>query len=129
MKEITDEYMKEMMSKTKEYTVVILKATEKIKEPGNEKIIWEHGRRNFQLREEGILSVVCPIRDESAINGVGIFNGSPDEVKKIMDGDPGVKAEIFTYEIHPTRSFPGDKLPWFHLRLAGNNMESQLKTL
>ena len=111
MKEITDEYMKEMISKTKEYTVVILKATEKIKEPGNEKIIWEHGRRNFQLREEGILSVVCPIRDESAINGVGIFNGSPDEVKKIMDGDPGVKAEIFTYEIHPTRSFPGDKLP------------------
>ena len=32
MKEITDEFMKEMMLKTKEYTIVILKATEKIKE-------------------------------------------------------------------------------------------------
>jgi len=111
MKEITDEFMKEMMMKTKEYTVVILKATEKIKEPGVEKIIWEHGRRNFGLREEGILSIVCPIRDGSGVNGVGIFDGTPDEVKEIMDGDPGVIAGIFTYEIHATRSFPGDKLP------------------
>jgi len=103
MVEITDEFMKEMMLKTKEYTVVILKATEKI--------IWEHGRRNFKLREEGILSIVCPIRDESGVNGVGVFNGTPDEVKEIMDGDPGVIAGIFTYEIHATRSFPGDKLP------------------
>lgn len=111
MKEVTDEYMKQMMSRTKEYTVVILKATEKIKEPGTEKIIWEHGRRNFQLREEGILSIVCPIRDDSSINGVGVFNRSLDEVKQIMDEDPGVMAGIFTYEVHPTRSFPDDKLP------------------
>lgn len=110
MKEITDEYMKEMILKTKSYTVVILKATEKIKEPGVEKIIWEHGRRNFQLREEGILPIACPINDESNVNGVGIFNRSPDEVKKIMDDDPAVIAGIFTYEVHLTRSFPGDKL-------------------
>ena len=109
--EITDEFMKEMMLKTKGYTIVILKATEKIKEPGTEKIIWEHGRRNFKLREEEILSIVCPIRDGSSINGVGIFNRGPDDVKKIMDGDPGVIAGIFTYEIHATRSFPGDELP------------------
>jgi hypothetical protein len=111
MKEITDEFMKEMMMKTKEYTVVILKATDKIKEPGTEKIIWEHGRRNFRLREEEILSIVCPIRDGSDINGVGIFSRNPDEVKEIMDGDPGVIAGIFDYEIHLCRSFPGDKLP------------------
>ncbi len=111
MKEITDEYMKEMILKTNNYTVVILKATEKIKEPGVEKIIWEHGRRNFQLREEGILPIACPIKDGSNVSGVGIFNRSPDEVKKIMDGDPGVIAGIFTYEVHLTRSFPGDKLP------------------
>jgi len=111
MVEITDEFMKEMMLKTKEYTVVILKSTEKIKEPEIEKIIWEHGRRNFRLREEGILSVVCPIRDGSDVSGIGIFNRNPDEVKEIMDGDPGVIAGIFTYEIHASRSFPGDKLP------------------
>jgi hypothetical protein len=28
-----------------------------------------------------------------------------------MDCDPGVQAGIFTYEIHPIRSFPGDALP------------------
>lgn len=111
MKEITDEFMKEMMLKTKEYTVVILKSTEKIKESGMEKIIWEHGRRNFGLREEGILSIVCPIRDGSAVSGVGIFNRNPEEVKEIMDGDHGVMAGIFTYEIHASRSFPGDRLP------------------
>ena len=111
MVEITDEFMKKMMMKTKEYTIVILKATEKIKEPETEKIIWEHGRRNFQLREDGILSIVCPIGDGSGINGVGIFNRDPDEVKEIMDEDPGVIAGIFDYEIHLCRSFPGDKLP------------------
>lgn len=28
-----------------------------------------------------------------------------------MDEDPGVQAGVFTYQIHPTRSFPGDTLP------------------
>jgi hypothetical protein len=34
-----------------------------------------------------------------------------EEVVRIMDEDPVVKAGIFTYELHPTRSFPGDSLP------------------
>lgn len=111
MDEITDEYMRQMILNTKNYTTVILKDTKNIREPGAEDIIWEHVRRNFELREEGILSVVCPINDESGINGIGIFDRNPDEVKEIMDGDPGVIAGIFTYEIHPCRGFPGDKLP------------------
>ena len=28
-----------------------------------------------------------------------------------MDGDPGVQAGVFVYELHPCRSFPGDALP------------------
>jgi len=28
-----------------------------------------------------------------------------------MDEDPAVKEGIFTYELHPCRSFPGDCLP------------------
>jgi len=92
MEGITDEFMMEMISKSKNYTCVILKATEKINDPGTEKIIWEHGRRNFQLREEGILSIVCRINDGSGVTGVGIFNRSPNEVKQIMREDPGVMA-------------------------------------
>jgi uncharacterized protein YciI len=108
---ITDEYMQQMHSKTRPYTLVILKAGPKKDEDGAEKIIWEHGRRNHALRVDGILSVVCPISDGSNVCGIGIFNASVEEVKKIMDEDPGVQAGIFVYEIHPSRSFPGDSLP------------------
>ena len=34
MTEITDEYMKQMLTKSKNYTIVILRKTEKINEPG-----------------------------------------------------------------------------------------------
>ncbi len=108
---ITDELMRERIAQTKSYTVVILRKTKKYGEPGTDKIIWEHGRRNFQLREEGLLPIVCPVRDESDVSGVGIFTATPEEVKKIYDEDPGVKAGVFTYEIHACRSFPGDSLP------------------
>src|ERR1051326_7600559 len=111
MATISDELMREMMTRTKQYSVVILKATARREEPGADKIIWEHGRRNFALRADGLLSIVCPIRDGSDASGIGIFNASVEEVKKIMDEDPGVKAGIFVYEVHPCRGFPGDSLP------------------
>ena len=107
---ITDEYMRQNLSKTKNYSVVILKATEKSREPGAEKIIWEHGRRNFALRSDGLLSIVCPFTDSGDIAGIGIFNADNGTVKAIMEEDPGIKAGIFTYEIHTCRSFPGDSL-------------------
>ena len=108
---ISDEYMREMLKKTENYSVVILKYGPNIKMPGVEKIIWEHARRNFSLRADGILSVVCPISDGSGVSGVGIFNGGLDEVTKVMEEDPGVKAGVFVYEVHECRSFPGDMLP------------------
>lgn len=108
---ITDEYMKEMLTKSKGYTLVILKSTPALSQEGSDRIVWEHGRNNFRLRAEGLLSIVCPVIDGSGISGVGIFNASEEEVKTIMDADPGVQAGIFTYETHPCRSFPGDSLP------------------
>ncbi|KIL40017.1 hypothetical protein SD70_16535 [Gordoniibacillus kamchatkensis] len=104
--------MKEMLTTTKGYTVVILKsAPNRSQVEGADRIVWEHGRNNFRLRAEGILSIVCPIMDGSGISGISIFNAPEEEVKTIMDADPGVQAGIFTYEIHPCRSFPGDRLP------------------
>jgi hypothetical protein len=111
MTRITDDFMREMISKTKNYCIVILKAGPNRNAPGVEKIIWEHGRRNFALRADGVLPIVCPIADGSNISGIGIFNASVDEVKRIMDEDPGVKEGVFVYEIHVCRSFPGDCLP------------------
>ena len=111
MPEITNEFMLDMISKSKNYSLVILKKTDKYHDPGIEKILYEHGKRNFKLREAGFLSVVCRIKDESSMSGVGIFNATPEEVKMIMDEDPGVKAGIFTYDIHLCSAFPGDGLP------------------
>ena len=111
MTEITDEFMEQMISRTKNYSLVILKAGPNRNIPGIEKLIWEHGRRNFALREDGVLPIVCPISDDSNMKGIGIFDSSVEEVKLIMDEDPGVKEGVFIYEIHACRSFPGDKLP------------------
>jgi hypothetical protein len=111
MTTISDEFMRQMLSTTKEYSIVILKATPKRKEPGADKIVWEHGRRNFALRADNLLSIVCPITGDGDVRGVGIFNAAVQEVKKIMDEDPAVKGGVLEYEILSCRSFPGDTLP------------------
>ena len=111
MTTITDEYMREMLAKTRDYTLVFLKDGPNRGAEGEASIIWEHGRRNFALRADGILAIVCPIRDDTPMDGIGIFNAPADEVVALMDEDPAVKAGILAYEIHETRSFPGDRLP------------------
>ncbi len=111
MTNITDEYMYEMLPKTKEYSIAILRPGPNANQPGIEKIIWEHGRRNFALRADGLLSIVCPVTSETNVNGVGIFNASMEDTKVLMDEDPAVIAGVFVYELHRCRSFPGDSLP------------------
>jgi hypothetical protein len=111
MTTITNEYMQEMLMKSKEYCFVLLKPGANANKENIKDLIWEHARRNFALRAQGLLSIVCPVTAETGISGLGIFNATMDETKKIMDGDPAVHAGIFVYEIHPCRSFPGDSLP------------------
>jgi hypothetical protein len=111
MSTVTDEEMRQLLPTTAGYTVVILRNGPRRDQPGADAVIWEHGRRNFQLRKDGQLAIVCPIADESGVAGVGIFTTGPEETTAIMDGDPGVQAGIFGYEVHPCRSFPGDRLP------------------
>jgi hypothetical protein len=103
--------MRQTLTKARTYSLVLLKATSRRNEPGVEKIIWEHARRNFALRAEGILSIVCPVADGTEQSGIGIFPRTVDETRTIMDGDHGVRAGVFTYELHSCRSFPGDTLP------------------
>ena len=111
MSEITDDYMKAMLTRSAPYSVVILERGPAYDSPGSDVIIWEHGRRNFELRAAGLLAVVCPVPDDSDVCGIGIFTPPPDEVARLMDDDPGVRAAVFTYRVHPCRSFPGDGLP------------------
>lgn len=110
MKTITDDYMKQMMTTVKSYIIVILKHGPNYNTKDAQELIWEHGRRNFSLRADGIMSIVCPVWDETELAGVSIFNASVGEVKALMDEDPCVKEGIFIYEIHECKSFPGDSL-------------------
>jgi hypothetical protein len=111
MQTITDEQMLALLPTTEPFTIVILKAGPNRHMDGADAIVWEHGRRNFALRADGRLAVVCPVSDGTDVNGIGIFNLTTDQTREVMDSDPGVKAGLFVYELHPTRSFPGDSLP------------------
>ena len=107
---ITDEEMKRGLAAAKGYSIVILKATPRRRELGADKIVWEHGRRNFALRKEGKLSIVCRGRGEGELAGLCIFSTSAEETRRLMDQDPAVKAGVLTYALQPVAGFPGDAL-------------------
>lgn len=112
MTTITDEQLKERLSQSKSYTLLILKKTEKYSsDPEVRKAIWEHGKRNMQLGEDGILPIVCPVQDESEIAGIGIFTASLEEVQKIYEEDSAIKAGYLSFEVHPCSGLPGSMLP------------------
>jgi hypothetical protein len=109
--EITDEYMLDMGAKAKTTPSCCSPRARSSRGPTETRSSGGHGRRNHSLRADGVLAIVCPIFDESPRCGIGIFDSSVEEVTAIMEGDPGVAAGVFTYELHPVFSFPGDKLP------------------
>ncbi len=109
--EISDDFMRAHLPTAKPFTIGLLKRTSRASDSDAPQIIWEHGRRNFSLHESGLMPIVCPVRDDSDLAGVCVFHATADEAARIMDGDPGVKAGLFTYEVHETRSFPGSALP------------------
>jgi len=101
-----------MLKTTKAYTLVILRRTPKRDTPGADATIWEHGRRNFELRREGTLSIVCPaVRDQSDLAGVCIFSTDLGKAKELMDADPAIRAGVLAYDAHLIAGFPGDALP------------------
>jgi hypothetical protein len=65
--EISDAYMQEQLAGTREYAVVLLRAAAQYGREGSAAVIWEHGRRNFSLRADGLLSVVCPVTDDTEL--------------------------------------------------------------
>jgi hypothetical protein len=108
---VTDHTMRARLAGASDYTTVLLRSTDQCVRPTVDPIIWEHGRRNMSLVEAGLLAVVLPATDDSSFAGIGVFAATPDDVQTIMDDDPGVRAGIFTYEMHPVRGFPGAALP------------------
>ena len=111
MRTFTDEEMGQLLPGAKPYSIVILKQGPKFGDTTAPAIVWEHGRRNFGLRDDGVLAVVLPVTDGTDVCGIGVFAATVDDTTAIMNDDPGVAAGVFTYEVHPCRGFPGDSLP------------------
>jgi hypothetical protein len=111
MKTFTDEEMGQLLPTAKQYSVMILKKGPNFDDDAAPSIIWEHGRRNFGLRDGGVMPVVLPVTDGSDVCGVCVFAATVDDTTAIMGDDPGVAAGVFTYEVHACRGFPGDALP------------------
>jgi hypothetical protein len=110
MTTITNEYMQQELQKTKQYTMIILKPGPNVGREDVQQIIWEHGRRNFQLRADGVMNIVSPIATESEIVGIAILDTDVNTAKELMDEDPAIKEGVFVYEALSCRSFPGDIL-------------------
>ena len=62
---ITDEFMQAMRPTTRAYTLLLLKRTPRLADPEAFPTLWEHGRRNYALREAGLLSIACPMPDDA----------------------------------------------------------------
>ena len=98
---VADDVMQAGLATTREYALAILRQGPAYHDEGARAIVWEHGRRNFGLRADGVLNVVCPVLDDSDVCGVGIFDASVAEVEAIMAGDPGVQAGVFVSTCTP----------------------------
>ena len=109
--QISDETMRKRIATTQPYTAVLLRKTAKFARPDVDLIVWEHGRRNMALVDHGVLAIVLPVRnDPGDWAGLGIFAAGHEETSEIMDHDPGVKAGVFTYEVHPVSGFLSSSL-------------------
>jgi uncharacterized protein YndB with AHSA1/START domain len=108
---VSDEAMQARLAAAGTYSAVLLHKTAAFVRPAVDPIIREHGRRNMALSAVGLLPVVLPVGGDTDLAGIGVFATSPAEAAEIMNDDPGVRAGIFSFEIHPVRGFPGATLP------------------
>ena len=107
---VTDDEMDELLAASRTYTLMVLRDGPAMGTAGTPGLIREHGRRNLGLRNEGRMPVVCAVDDDTDLCGVAVLDMDLEQARELMEGDPGVRAGIFTYELHTTRSFPGSVL-------------------
>lgn len=109
--EISDDLMRQLLPTARPFTVIVLHKGPAYAPPNTDPVIWEHGRRNFALRAAGLLRIVCPVADGTPLAGIGVFDADPETTEALLRGDPAIAAGVLTYEVHASRSFPGDALP------------------
>ena len=111
--EITDEFIQKRIAAGKQYCVRLYKAGPNRNQPPDEaeKIQMEHLRYLWRLRAEGKLLISGPIMNDTELQGIGIFQTTDkEEVKRLCEADPAVKAGRLVYEIYHWFGLPGDCL-------------------
>ena len=113
---ITDIEMRENLARMRNFTVGLLRVGPNYQPPDTRDaaqaaIVWEHGRRNMQLKAEGKMPLVGPLSGAAPIVGLCVFAVSIDEARALMAGDPAIQAGIFTVEFATWYGEPGDALP------------------
>ena len=112
--EITDEFVRKKIATGKQYCARLYKTGPNRNQPPAEaeQLQMEHLRYLFQLKAEGKLLINGPVVDDPELKGISIFNTTDkEEVKRLSDGDPAVKAGRLVYEIYLWFGIPGDCLP------------------
>ncbi len=112
--EITDELIRTRVASGKQYCLRLYKVGPHRDQPEAEadQIQMEHLRYLFQLRVEGKLLINGPVIDDPELNGISIFaTNDIEEVKRLSDQDPAVKAGRLVYEIYRWFGIPGECLP------------------
>ncbi len=111
---LTDGCIQKTIASGKQYCVRLYKAGPNRNQPPDEadKIQMEHLRYLMQLRAEGKLLISGPVIEDPELKGVGIFNTTDiEEVKRLSDGDPAVRAGRLVFEVYHWYGMPGDSLP------------------
>jgi hypothetical protein len=115
MVEISDDDMRKALGGARDYVLVLLRpgpryTAREVRPPEDARLIWEHGRRNFELRAAGKMLLVGPASGPDIV-GLSVFGIGVAEVRELMDQDPAIRAGLLVYETMDWMSFPGDGLP------------------
>lgn len=108
---MTDDRMQAILATVRPCTTFVLHRGPRWGADGFESVIWEHGRRNLVLREQGALVVTLPVPESDSVAGVGVFDRDAATVREILAEDPAIRAGVMTFEVHEAIGFPGDTLP------------------
>lgn len=101
------------LAKLKPYLLVLLRKGEKYHEPETNNIIRnEHLPYVFKLKEQGLMSITMPLREqESEFAAIGVLNTTDKaEAENIMRNDPAVQKKVFIFEILNCIGIQGDRL-------------------
>lgn len=107
---MTDDRMMELVGSARPYTVCVLRPGPNWGAGDWERIIWEHGRRNLAMREDGILVVTLRTESDDVV-GVGVYNRDIDATRELLAGDPAIDGDVLRFTLYPAQGFPGDALP------------------